>query len=157
MDEAEDRDAPSGDEDEGEHSVSQAKDSIIDDVDELIMSIDQEPEGPQEPSTDEPPLEPEKQLPPPSPEIPEGSDDSGAVPWLDRYQATNHLIEKLEETLNMMEERGVNLTEAWQLATIAKSLLDSADVVQALIYANRSFRLAMDVHRLNGEAKTSAS
>jgi hypothetical protein len=40
---------------------------------------------------------------------------------------------------------------------MARSLLESADVIQALIYANRSFRLAMDVHRLNGEAKVAAS
>jgi hypothetical protein len=94
---------------------------------------------------------------PASPGVPEGEDDGGAMPWLDRYEATNRLIEQLEETLTMMEKRGVNLTQAWELANTARSLLDSADVAQALIFANRSFRMAMDIHRFQEPASGAAS
>jgi hypothetical protein len=67
------------------------------------------------------------------------------------------LIGQLEDTLELMEQRGVNLTSAWALANTARSLLDSADVTQALIYANRSFRLALEVHRLEGPTGAAAS
>jgi hypothetical protein len=57
----------------------------------------------------------------------------------------------------MMESKGCNLTNAWELANTARSLLDSADVTQALIYANRSFRIAQDVHRFPDSAGVAAS
>ncbi len=82
-----------------------------------------------------------------SPGVPVGGSDTGAMPWLDRYESTNSLIAQLEDTLRMMEANGCNLTNAWELANTARSLLDSADVTQALIYANRSFRIAQDIHR----------
>ncbi len=75
--------------------------------------------------------------------------DSGVVPYLDRYETTERLIEQLEETLHLMEARGVNLTTAWELVTTARALLESADIVQALIYANRALRVALEVNRLH--------
>ena len=83
--------------------------------------------------------------------------DSGAVPWLDRYDTTERLLEQLEETLRLMESRGLNLTSAWELAMTARALLESADVVQALIYANRAVRVALDTHRTNAGAGGAAS
>ena len=92
-----------------------------------------------------------------SPGVPEEVADNAVVPWLDRYESTNALIVKLEDTLRMMENKGVNLTNAWELATTARSLLESADVAQALIYANRSFRLALDVHKFPDSPGVAAS
>lgn len=92
-----------------------------------------------------------------SPEVPDEGTDTSAVAWLDRYQATNDLILKLEETLAMMERQGVNLTSAWELANTARSLLESADVAQAIIYANRSFRMALDLHRFPDSQGVAAS
>jgi hypothetical protein len=132
-----------------------ACDPVIDDVDELIMSLDCEPAEPQAPEEINLGLN-DVELPR-SPKIPDGSNDAGAVPWLDRFDSTERLIEQLEDTLKMMEDRGVNLTSAWQLATTARSLLESADVVQALIYANRSFRMALEVQRGDGQMGAAAS
>ena len=75
--------------------------------------------------------------------------DSSVIPWMDRYESTERLLKQLEETLRLMEARGVNLSSAWELANTARSLLDSADVIMALIYANRALRLALEVHRLH--------
>ena len=75
--------------------------------------------------------------------------DSSVIPWMDRYESTERLLKQLEETLQLMEARGVNLSSAWELANTARSLLDSADVIMALIYANRALRLALEVHRLH--------
>jgi len=75
--------------------------------------------------------------------------DSSVIPWMDRYESTERLLKQLEETLSLMEARGVNLSSAWELANTARSLLDSADVIMALIYANRALRLALEVHRLH--------
>ncbi len=92
-----------------------------------------------------------------SPGVPDEVPTEGAVPWLDRYESTNRLISQLEDTLRMMESNGCNLTNAWELANTARSLLDSADVTQALIYANRSFRIAQDLHRFPDSAGVAAS
>ena len=75
--------------------------------------------------------------------------DSSIIPWMDRYESTERLLKQLDETLRLMEARGVNLTSAWELANTARSLLDSADVIMALIYANRALRMALEVHRLH--------
>jgi hypothetical protein len=77
------------------------------------------------------------------------TDDSCVIPWMDRYDTTERLLKQLEETLRLMEARGINLTSAWELANTARSLLDSADVVTALIYANRAMRMALEVYRLH--------
>ena len=133
---------------------------MLDDVDELIMYLDSaDPGGPKlpEPGPPEPPDHYEDLPLPPSPSIPDGSNDAAAIPWLDRFEATERLIVQLEDTLGLMEQRGVNLTSAWELANTARALLDSADVTQALIYANRSFRLALEVHRLEGPSGVAAS
>ncbi len=135
-------------------------DPVLDDVDELINSLDSEElEGPQlpEPGPPEPPDQYEDLPLPPSPSIPDGSNDAAAIPWLDRFEATERLIVQLEETLDLMGQRGINLSSAWELANTARALLDSADVTQALIYANRSFRLALEVHRLEGSTGVAAS
>lgn len=127
-----------------------ACDAVLDDVDELIMSLDGvEParaSGAEEDSS-ESKRTVRKVKVVRSPGVPETPPDAGAVPWLDRFETTNALIQQLEDTLRLMESKGVNLTNAWELASTAKSLLDSADVAQALIYANRSFRMALDIHR----------
>ena len=138
-----------------EPAGKEACDPVIDDVDELIMSLDCEPQEPQ--VHEEVPLNHEGLELPPTPEIPEGSNDTGAVPWLDRFDSTKRLIEQLEDTLKMMQDRGVNLTSAWELATTARSLLDSADVIQALIYTNRSFRMAQEIQRNDGQTGVAAS
>jgi hypothetical protein len=118
-------------------------DPVLDDVDELIMSIDCEPSEKQRPQQEVAEDSPAYS----SPGVPDESVTEGAVPWLDRYESTNRLITQLEDTLRMMESNGCNLTNAWELANTARSLLDSADVTHALIYANRSFRIAQDIHR----------
>ena len=125
-------------------------DTVLEDVDELIMSLDcVEPS--QASGAEEGPSESKKTVRKVkvvrSPGVPETPPGDGAVPWLDRFETTNALIQQLEETLRLMESKGVNLTNAWELANTARSLLDSADVAQALIYANRSFRMALDLHR----------
>ena len=83
--------------------------------------------------------------------------DSSVIPWMDRYESTERLLKQLEETLGLMEARGVNLTSAWELANTARSLLDSADVIMALINANRALRMALEVHRLHDGLGGSAS
>jgi len=118
-------------------------DPVLNDVDELIMSLDCEPAAKKKVVHEEE----EEKTSYTSPGVPEEASAGGAVPWLDRYESTNSLILQLEQTLRMMEANGCNLTNAWELATTARSLLDSADVTQALIYANRSFRVAQDIHR----------
>lgn len=134
-------------------------DPIIDDVDELISSIDCGTEaGERRESPGEDDEEGAGKVSDVrSPDVPDEAIDTGAVPWLDRYQATNDLICKLEDTLRMMERQGVNLTTAWELANTARSLLESADVAQALIYANRSFRMAQDLHRFPDSQGVAAS
>jgi hypothetical protein len=134
--------------------------SVLDDVDELIMCLDcEDHEGPKlpVPAPPEPPDHYEDLPLPPSPSIPDGSNDAAAIPWLDRFEATERLIVQLEDTLDLMGQRGINLTSAWELANTARALLDNADVTQALIYANRSFRLALEVHRLDGSSGVAAS
>jgi hypothetical protein len=74
--------------------------------------------------------------------------DSGVMPYLDRYETTERLLEQLEETLQLMEARGTVLTTAWELVRTARALLESAEIVQALIYANRALRVALEVNRL---------
>ncbi len=127
-----------------------ASDTVLEDVDELIMSLDCV-EPAQATGAEEAPPESKKTVRKVkvvrSPGVPETPPGEGAVPWLDRFETTNALIQQLEETLRLMESKGVNLTNAWELANTARSLLDSADVAQALIYANRSFRMALDLHR----------
>jgi hypothetical protein len=132
---------------------------VAEDIDELISSLDCPPEKPKvvKKVTVKRVLAQEQPEAMSSPGVPEGADDPGAVPWLDRYETTNNLIGQLEETLRVMEAKGVNLTSAWELANTARSLLESADVPQALIYANRSFRLAMDVHRFPDSTGAAAS
>jgi hypothetical protein len=120
---------------------SESCDPIQDDLDQLIMSIDCEPKAKEQVHHEE------DEASIASPGVPEEGATEGAVPWLDRYESTNALISQLEQTLRMMESNGCNLTNAWELANTARSLLDSADVTQALIYANRSFRIAQDIHR----------
>ncbi len=124
------------------------KKTVLDDVDELIMCLDCEPEAKRRQDTEEIDILDDDDEELESPDIPDGSEEAGPVPWLDRYEATSHLIGQLEDTLKMMDAEGVNLTGAWELANTARSLLDSADVVQALIYANRSFHVARQVHRV---------
>ncbi len=127
-----------------------ACDAVLEDVDELIMSLDSAEhaeacgvdDGSSESKTTVRKVKVVR-----SPGVPETPPDVGAVPWLDRFESTTALIKQLEDTLKMMESKGVNLTSAWELANTARSLLDSADVAQALIYANRSFRMALDIHR----------
>ena len=75
--------------------------------------------------------------------------DSGVVPYLDRYETTERLIDQLEETLQLMEARGTPLTTAWELVRTARAFLESAEIVQALIYANRALRVALEVNRLH--------
>jgi hypothetical protein len=128
-------------------------DPVLDDVDELIMSIDCEPRERKRSHHDEK----EDEASYASPGVPDEGATEGAVPWLDRYESTNRLITQLEQTLRMMESNGCNLTNAWELANTARSLLDSADVTQALIYANRSFRIAQDIHRFPDSAGVAAS
>jgi hypothetical protein len=131
-------------------SDPQACDPVMDDVDELIMSLDcvvPSVANSTETEDSERPTRVRKVKVVRSPGIPEEPRGDDAVPWLDRFESTNALIDQLEDTLKMMERKGINLTNAWELANTARSLLDSADVAQALIYANRSFRLALDVHR----------
>jgi hypothetical protein len=127
-----------------------ACDAVLDDVNELINSLDcVEPakaSGAEEDSSDSKKIVRKVKVVR-SPGVPENPPDEGAVPWLDRFETTNALIQQLEDTLKLMESKGVNLTSAWELANTARSLLDSADVAQALIYANRSFRMALDIHR----------
>lgn len=127
-------------------------DPILDDVDELIMSLDCEPSAKKKVvhEVEDPAIFS-------SPGVPVGGSDTGAMPWLDRYESTNSLIAQLEDTLRMMEANGCNLTNAWELANTARSLLDSADVTQALIYANRSFRIAQDIHRFPDTKGVAAS
>ena len=127
-------------------------DPVIDDVDQLIMSIDCEPEERAQSHREE-----EDTGPIQSPGVPDEGATEGAVTWLDRYDSTNRLSTQLEDTLRMMESRGCNLTNAWELANTARSLLDSADVTQALIYANRSFRIAQDIHRFPESSGVAAS
>lgn len=126
-------------------------DPVLDDVDQLIMSIGCEP-GERRGQQDEDATGPVR-----SPGVPDEGETEGAVPWLDRYESTNRLIAQLEDTLRMMEANGCNLTNAWELANTARSLLDSADVTQALIYANRSFRMAQDIHRFPESSGVAAS
>jgi hypothetical protein len=130
-------------------------DPVLDDVDELIMSLDCELSQEQTPEPAPPALEGAGVTA--SPGIPEGGADGAIVPWLDRYESTNALILQLEDTLRLMETNGVNLTSAWELANTARSLLDSADVTQALIYANRSFRMAQDCHQFPDSGSVAAS
>lgn len=133
-----------------QRSDPQACDPVLDDVDELILSIDCDAPvkaSGAEGDAQEKRTKVRKMKVVRSSGIPEEPSSEGAVPWLDRYESTNALISQLEDTLKMMERKGVNLTNAWELANTARSLLDSADVAQALIYANRSFSLALDVHR----------
>jgi hypothetical protein len=122
---------------------------VLDDVDSLLLSIDGDGEGRRKADCGEKQSEEKiaEELADVVVEPNAYSYDSGAVPWLDRYDTTERLLEQLEETLRLMESRGVNLTSAWELATTARALLESADVVQALIYANRAFRVALDTHR----------
>ncbi len=133
-----------------QRSGSPVCDDVLDDVDELIMSLDcvepAQASGADEGSSESKKIVRKVKVVR-SPGVPETPPDTGAVPWLDRFETTNALIQQLEETLRLMESKGVNLTSAWELATTARSLLDSADVAQALIYANRSFRMALDLHR----------
>jgi hypothetical protein len=131
-----------------------AQDAVLDDVDELLNCLDCEQAVEHEEDESLDILDDADELEAPS--IPDGSNDAGPVPWLDRYETTSHLIGQLEDTLRMMEEEGVNLTEAWEMANTARSLLDSADVVQALIFANRSFNMARQVHRM-GSSGAAAS
>jgi hypothetical protein len=131
-----------------------AQEPILDDVDELLNCIDCEPVVQQEEDEVLDILDDAEGIE--SPSIPDSSNDAGPVPWLDRYETTSHLIGQLEDTLRMMEEEGVNLTEAWEMANTARSLLESADVVQALIFANRSFNMARQVHRM-GSSGAAAS
>jgi len=128
-----------------------ACDPMDDDLDQLISSIDCAPAKRRGAPPEEDPGQHR------SPGVPEGGSDGGAVPWLDRYETTSSLIMQLEDTLRMMESRGCNLTNAWELANTARSLLDSADVTQALIYANRSFRLAQEIHRFPEHGHVAAS
>ncbi len=127
-------------------------DPVLDDVDELIMSLDCEPAAKKQRVVSE-----DEETSYVSPGVPEEGVSEGAVPWLDRYESTNSLITQLEQTLRMMESNGCNLTNAWELANTARSLLDSADVTQALIYANRSFRIAQDIHRFPDSTGVAAS
>jgi hypothetical protein len=129
-------------------------DPVIDDVDDLIMSLDCPPATKKKKVVHEETEDPSSYA---SPGVPEEAVSDGAVPWLDRYESTNNLINQLEQTLRMMEANGCNLTNAWELANTARSLLDSADVTQALIYANRSFRIAQDLHRFPDRAGVAAS
>jgi hypothetical protein len=131
-----------------------ACDPILDDVDELIMSLDCEPAAKKKKVSHD---DGEDSSSYTSPGVPEEPSSEGAVPWLDRYESTNSLISQLEQTLRMMEANGCNLTNAWELANTARSLLDSADVTQALIYANRSFRIAQDIHRFPDSTGVAAS
>jgi hypothetical protein len=131
----------------------EACDPVVDDVDALIMSLDCEPAAKKKVVHEET----EDETPYTSPGVPEEPTSEGAVPWLDRYESTNSLISQLEQTLRMMEANGCNLTNAWELANTARSLLDSADVTQALIYANRSFRIAQDIHRFPDKSGVAAS
>lgn len=117
-------------------------DPVLEDVDELIMSLNCEPAAKKKRVVHEEEVTSYR-----SPGVPEEASAGGAVPWLNRYETTNSLILQLEQTLRMMEANGCNLTNAWELANTARSLLDSADVTSALIYANRSFRIAQDIHR----------
>ncbi|UCC92386.1 MAG: hypothetical protein JSW25_06845 [Thermoplasmata archaeon] len=126
-------------------------DPVLDDVDELIMSLDCEPAAKKKV------VQEQDEVDYASPGVPEEPSSEGAVPWLDRYESTNSLITQLEQTLRMMEANGCNLTNAWELANTARSLLDSADVTQALIYANRSFRIAQDIHRFPDRSGVAAS
>jgi hypothetical protein len=143
----------------GEFQQPLESEDILDDVEELILSIDSgndvkkqhddgeliimdDDDDEEEADTD---VEGEETL------------DDSVIPWMDRYDTTEKLITQVEETLRQLEERGVNLTTAWDMANTARSLLDSADVVQALIYANRSFRLALEVHRLQDGSGGAAS
>lgn len=127
-------------------------DPVLDDVDELIMSLDCKPAVKKRVVHEE-----EDSASFASPGVPEGGSASSAMPWLDRYESTNSLISQLEDTLRMMEANGCNLTNAWELANTARSLLDSADVTQALIYANRSFSIAQDIHRFPDNKGVAAS
>ena len=125
-------------------------DTVLDDVDELIMSLDNTDNAEacraeEESSESQKTVRKVKVVR--SPGVPEASPADAAVPWLDRFESTTALIKQLEDTLRLMESKGVNLTSAWELANTARSLLDSADVAQALIYANRSFGIALDIHR----------
>jgi len=136
-----------------EPDPSESCDPIIDDVDELIMSLACEPAAKKKAVHD-------KGDDPgsfKSPGVPEQGVAEGAVPWLDRFETTNNLISQLEQTLRMMEANGCNLTNAWEMANTARSLLDSADVTQALIYANRSFSIAQDIHRFPDKGGVAAS
>ncbi len=133
-----------------QRSDPRACDPVLDDVDELIMSIDCDAPAAASssgPDTPDKRTKVRKVKVVRSPGIPEMPSGEGSMPWLDRFETTNALINQLEDTLKMMETKGINLTNAWELANTARSLLDSADVAQALIYANRSFSLALDVHR----------
>ncbi len=133
-----------------QRSDSPAGDAILEDVDELILSLDN-PDQAEACGAEEGPSESEKIVRKVkvvrSPGIPGTLPDEEPVPWLDRFESTTALIKQLEDTLTLMESKGVNLTSAWELANTARSLLDSADVAQALIYANRSFGIALDIHR----------
>lgn len=135
--------------------VDPACDPVMDDVDELILSLDCPPA---KAADDDAVMAKEAStLEAPEQGMPESTSDTGGVPWLDRYESTSSLINQLEDTLRMMESKGVNLTNAWELANTARSLLDSADVAQALIYANRSFRVALDTHRFRDSTGVAAS
>jgi len=133
-----------------QRSDSPPCDTVLDDVDELIMSLDNTDHA-EACGAEEGPSESKKTVRKVkvvrSPGVPETPPDGEAVPWLSRFESTTALIKQLEDTLRLMESKGVNLTSAWELANTARSLLDSADVAQALIYANRSFRMALDIHR----------
>lgn len=150
MDKAGKRDAPIPHIEGVQRSNSPTCDAVLDDVDELIMTLDcAEPaqaSGAEEGSSKTKKIVRKVKVVR-SPGVPESPPGEGAVPWLDRFESTNALIQQLEDTLKLMESKGVNLTSAWELANTARSLLDSADVAQALIYANRSFRMALDIHR----------
>ena len=123
---------------------------VLDDVDSLLMTIDACQDGTGERGGDagggEGGSEGSGEV---AADGPSSNLDSSIIPWMDRYESTERLLKQLEETLRLMEARGVNLSSAWELANTARSLLDSADVIMALIYANRALRLALEVHRLH--------
>ncbi len=134
---------------------------VLDDVDSLLLSIDDNGDGDGRRKADSGRTGSEEEIAEELADVVVEPDaysyDSGAVPWLDRYDTTERLLEQLEETLRLMESRGLNLTSAWELAMTARALLESADVVQALIYANRAFRVALDIHRTHAGTGGAAS
>ncbi len=143
----------------GEFHEGTGSEDILDDVDELIHSIDSGNDARKRQDDSELIIMDDDDDEGDVDTAVEGGEalDDTVIPWMERYDTTEKLITQVEETLRNLEQRGVNLTTAWDMANTARSLLDSADVVQALIYANRSFRLALEVHRLQDGGGGAAS